>query len=62
MQNILSSGFIFQNTKIKIYRSVIVTVVLYGHKIWSVILREEPRLRMFENRVLGEYLGLKGTR
>jgi hypothetical protein len=38
--------------KIKIYETVIFPVVLYGTEIWSLILREERRLRKFENRVL----------
>ena len=38
--------------KIKIYRTVIVPVVLYGCETWSLTLREERRLRVFENRVL----------
>jgi len=38
--------------KIKIYRTIILPVVLYGCETWSLILREERRLRVFENRVL----------
>jgi hypothetical protein len=38
--------------KIKIYRTVILPVVLYGCETWSLILREEQRLTIFENRVL----------
>jgi hypothetical protein len=34
--------------KIKVYRTVILTVVLYGCKTWSLTLREEHRLRVFE--------------
>jgi hypothetical protein len=41
-----------KNTKIKIYRTIILAVVLYGCETWSLILREERRLRVFENRVL----------
>jgi hypothetical protein len=41
-----------KNTKIKIYRTIILPVVLYGCETWSVTLREEHRLRVFENRVL----------
>ena len=36
----------------KIYRSIILPVVLYGSETWSLTLREEHRLRVFENRVL----------
>jgi hypothetical protein len=37
---------------IKIYRTIIFSVVLYGCETWSLTLREERRLRVFENRVL----------
>jgi len=45
--------------KIKIYRTIILPVVLYGCKTWSVTLREERRLRVFENSVLRRVFGLK---
>ena len=38
--------------KIKIHRTIILPVVLYGCETWSLTLREEHRLRVFENRVL----------
>jgi hypothetical protein len=41
-----------QNLKIKIYRTIILPVVLYGYKTWLLTLRDERRLRVFENRVL----------
>jgi len=41
-----------KNLKIKIYRAIILPVVLYGYETWSLKLREERRLRVFENRVL----------
>jgi hypothetical protein len=41
-----------KNIKIKIYKSVILPVVLCGCETWSFTLREEHRLRVFENRVL----------
>jgi hypothetical protein len=41
-----------KNIKIKIYRTIILPVVLYGCETWSVTLREEHRLRVLENRVL----------
>jgi hypothetical protein len=50
-----------KNTNIKIYRTMIVPVVLCGCETWSVTLREEHRLRVFENRVLRGNLGLRGT-
>jgi hypothetical protein len=52
VQNLLSSPLISKNLKIKIYRTVILSVVLYGCETWSLTLREEHRLRAFENRVL----------
>jgi len=41
-----------ENIKIKMYRTIILPVVLYGCETWSLTLREERRLRVFENRVL----------
>jgi hypothetical protein len=52
VQNLLSSCLILKNLKIKLYKTVIMLVVLYGCKTWSLTLREEHRLRVFENRVL----------
>jgi hypothetical protein len=52
-QNLLSSRLMSKNLKIKIYKTVISPVVLYGCETWSLTLREEHRLRVFENRVLG---------
>jgi hypothetical protein len=49
----LSSHLLSKNLKIRIYKTIILPVVLYGCEIWSLILREEHRLRVFENRVLG---------
>ena len=45
--------------KIKIYRTIILPVVLYGCETWSLTLREERRLRAFENRVLRSVFGPK---
>ena len=45
--------------KIKIYRTIILPFVLYGCETWSLTLREESRLRMFENRVLRRVFGSK---
>ena len=54
MQNLLSSGLLSKNIKIKIYRSIIFLVVLYGCENWLLNLREECGPRVFENRVLGK--------
>jgi hypothetical protein len=48
-----------KNTKIKIYRTIILSVVLYGCETWSLTLREEHRLRVLENRVLRRIFGPK---
>jgi hypothetical protein len=45
--------------KINIYKIIILPVVLYGCETWSLALREEHRLRVFENRVLRRIFGLK---
>jgi hypothetical protein len=45
--------------KIKIYKTVILPLVLYGRDTWSLTLREEHRLRVFENRVLRRIFGPK---
>jgi hypothetical protein len=58
-QTFLSSRLLSKNVKIKIYRTIIFPVVLYGCKIWSLTLREEHRLRVFENRVLKRIFGPK---
>jgi hypothetical protein len=55
----LSSLLISKNLKIKIYKTVIFPVVLYGCKTWSLSLREEHRLRVSENRVLRRIFGPK---
>jgi hypothetical protein len=47
------------NLKINIYRTIILCVVLYGCKTWSLTLRKERRLRVFENRVLKRISGPK---
>jgi hypothetical protein len=51
--------FAIQNLKIKIYKTKILPVVLYGCETWSLTLREERRLRVFENRVLRRIFGPK---
>ena len=48
----LSSRLLSKNLKIKIYRTIILPVVLYGCETWSLTLREERKVRVFENRVL----------
>jgi hypothetical protein len=59
VQNLLSSNLISKNVRIKIYRTIILPVVLYGCETWSLTLKEECRLRVFENRVLRRIFGPK---
>jgi hypothetical protein len=59
MQNLLSSSSLRNNKKIKTYRTIILPVVLYGCETWYLVLREERRLKVFENRVLRRIFGPK---
>jgi hypothetical protein len=59
VQNLLSSRLVSKNLKIKIYKTVILPVVVYGCETWSPALREEHRLRVFENKVLRRIFGPK---
>jgi hypothetical protein len=58
-QNLLPSRLLSKNVNIRIYRTIILTVVLYDCEIWSLTLREEHRLRVFENRMLRRIFGPK---
>jgi hypothetical protein len=59
VQSLLSSRLFSKNLKVKIYKTIILPVifVLYGCETWSLTLREEHRLRVFENRVLRRIFG-----
>ena len=58
MQNLLSCRLLSKNLKIKIYRTIILPVVLYyGCETWSLTLSEERKLRVFENMVLRRIFG-----
>jgi hypothetical protein len=59
VQSLLSSRLLSSNLKVKIYKTIILPVVLYGCKIWSVTLTKDHRLRVFENRVLKRIFGPK---
>ena len=48
VQNLLSSRLLSKTLKIKIYRTIILSVVLYGRETWSLTLREERKLRVCE--------------
>jgi hypothetical protein len=52
VQNLLYSRLLPKNLKIRIYKTIIFPVVLYGCQTWPLTLKEEHRLRVFENRVL----------
>jgi hypothetical protein len=58
VQNILSSHLLSKNAEISIYKTIILLVVLYGCEMWSLALREEHRLRVFER----EYLDQRGMK
>jgi hypothetical protein len=59
VQNLVSSSFLSKTLKIKIYTTIILPVVLYGCETWLLTLREERKLRVFENRVLRRVFGPK---
>jgi hypothetical protein len=52
VQNLLSFSWLSKNVQIKIHRIIILPIVLYGCETWSVTLREEHGLRVFENRAM----------
>jgi hypothetical protein len=56
VQSLLSSRLLSRNLKFKIYKTIILPVVMYGCETWSLILREEHRLRVFENRELSRII------
>jgi hypothetical protein len=53
----LSSSLLSKNIKIRIYKTIILPTVLCGNETWSLTLRDEHRLRVFENRVLRKIFG-----
>jgi hypothetical protein len=59
VQNLLSSRLLSKITKIRVYRTIILPVVLCGYETWSFTLREEQRLRVFVNRMLRRIFGPK---
>jgi hypothetical protein len=52
VQNLLPSCLLLKNVKVRIYKTIILPVVLYGCETWSLTVREEHKLRVFQNRVL----------
>jgi hypothetical protein len=59
VQSLLSSRLLSRNVKVKIHKTIILPVVLYGCETWSLTLRKDHRLRVFENRVLRRIFGPK---
>jgi hypothetical protein len=59
VQSLLSSRLLSRNVKVKICKTIILPVVLYGYETWFLTLREEHKLRVFENRVLRRTFGPK---
>jgi hypothetical protein len=59
VQSLLSSRLLSRNVKAKIYKILILPVLLYGCETWSLTLRQEHRLRVFENRYLRRIFGPK---
>jgi hypothetical protein len=59
VQNLLSYRLLSKHTKIRVQRTVVLPVVLYGCETWSLTLTEEQRLRVFENRMLRRIFGPK---
>jgi hypothetical protein len=61
-QNLLSSRLLSKNVKVRIYKTIILLAVLYGCETWSLTVREEQTLRVFEKRVLRRIFGPKRDR
>ena len=59
LEKILSSRLLSKQLKVKTYKTIILPVVLYGCETWSLTLREEHRLRVFENKILRKIFGAK---
>jgi hypothetical protein len=62
VKNLLYSSLLSENIKVRLYRTIISPVVLYGCETSSSTLIEERRLRVFENRVLKRIFGLRKAR
>jgi hypothetical protein len=60
VQNLLFYSLLSKSIKLEIYRTIILSLVLYGCETGSLPLREEHRLRVFENKVVKKCLGLRG--
>ena len=59
LEKMLSSRLLSKKLKVKTYKTIILPVVLYGYETWSLSLRDEHTLRVFENKVLRKTFGDK---
>ena len=59
LEKILLSRLLSKKLKVDTYKTIILPVVLHGYETWSLMLREEHRLRVFENKVLKKIFGAK---
>ena len=59
LEKILSPSMLSKKLKVNTYKTIILPVVLYGCETWSLTLREEHRLMVFENKVLRKIFGSK---
>ena len=59
LEKILSSHLLSKKLKVNTYKTLISPVVLYGCETWSLTLRQEHRLRVFESKVLRKIFGAK---
>ena len=59
LQGLLSSQLLSKNIKLEVYKTFILPVILYGCETWTLTLREEKRLEVFENEVLRKIFGPK---
>ncbi|KAJ4448731.1 hypothetical protein ANN_00122 [Periplaneta americana] len=59
IEKLLSTSLLSKNLKVRIYKTVILPVLLYGCETWTLTLREEHRFRVFENKVLRKIFGAK---
>jgi hypothetical protein len=59
VQSLLYSRLLSKNLKMRIYKTIILPVILYGCETWSLTLREKHTLRVFENKMLRRVFGPK---
>jgi hypothetical protein len=60
VQSFLSSLLVVRNMKVEVYKSIVLTYVLYGCETWFLTLGDEHRLRVFQNKVLRRIFEPKG--